>query len=242
VANSFFQFKQFLVHQDRCAMKVTTDACLFGAWVARAVALGNSAIDSAIDIGAGTGLLSLMLLQKSPKVKLDAIEIDELAARQAKENFEASPWANSLRIICADIRSYDFKNRYDLIVSNPPFFENDLKSPDEKRNLAHHSQELSLNTLVSMIKNTLTPSGSYYLLLPAKRREEALLMFKNKGFSTNTVINIRQSPEHDNFRVILGGNLSEQSKLTTHDLSIWNESKQYTPEFVDLLKDYYLYL
>src|SRR3954469_11797521 len=126
MANNYFSFKQFIIHQDKCAMKVCTDACLFGAYVADRFQITNSKFH-VLDIGAGTGLLSLMLAQKNSTVQIDAVEIDKAASEQAKENFKHSLWRDRLHIHHQPIQEFGM-NTYNLIISNPPFYENDLKS------------------------------------------------------------------------------------------------------------------
>src|SRR5262245_58656662 len=142
--NSYFQFKQFVIHQEHCAMKVTTDGCLFGAWVAASKAGNAAAGKHVLDIGTGTGLLSLMYAQKHPHAQIDAIEIDEAAAQQAADNFAASPWQKRLQLIHSDIKDYRPSHPYDTIISNPPFYENQLSSGNAKKNMAHHSSSIGL--------------------------------------------------------------------------------------------------
>ncbi len=127
MANSYFQFKQFTVHQDRCAMKVTTDSCLFGSWIADKIEKEDSAISNCLDIGTGTGLLSLMVAQKNAGIKIEAIEIDNDASSQAKENIASSPFSENINVIHADVKEYVLENKYDIIISNPPFYEKELK-------------------------------------------------------------------------------------------------------------------
>src|ERR1700750_981948 len=133
MANSYFKFKQFTIHQDRCAMKVTTDGCLFGAWCAKEIRAFEFEDPELLDIGTGTALLSLMILQKN-KVRIDAVEIEKDAAMQAEENVAASAWADKVKIIHEDILDGTDK-KYDLIVSNPPFYENELTAESENRNI-----------------------------------------------------------------------------------------------------------
>ncbi|MBL7730209.1 MAG: methyltransferase, partial [Chitinophagaceae bacterium] len=139
MSNTCFKFKQFLINQDRCAMKVTTDACLFGAWVAERL---RNAEGNCLDIGTGTGLLSLMLAQKAAGIFTVAVEIDADCAEQARENIEASPWKQQVVVKEADILQYTPANQYDFIISNPPFYQDDLKSPDTRKNVAHHDHGL----------------------------------------------------------------------------------------------------
>ena len=123
--NDYFQFKQFLIKQDKCAMKVCTDACLLGAWTAGRIQNLKLKIKNALDIGTGTGLLSLMLAQKNANVKIDAIEIDEAAAEQAKENFDNSPWKERLNIYHTSIQQFanSTQKKYDIIICNRPFLK-----------------------------------------------------------------------------------------------------------------------
>src|SRR5687768_4644120 len=149
-------------------MKVTTDACLFGAWCAQEVhGLVNPA-DYILDIGAGSGLLSLMLAQKN-QVIIDAVEIDTAAAEQAKDNVASSPWEDRINIINTRVLNWKVGKRYRYIVSNPPFYESDLKSEKKSKNIAHHDEGLRLNVLLDFIENHLTADGRFFLLLPAKR-------------------------------------------------------------------------
>ena len=123
MANTYFQFKQFIIHQDQCAMKVCTDACILGAWFAEKIP-SQSAV---LDIGSGTGLLMLMLAQKN-KSEIDGIELDLSSFKQLKENISISKWKESLHAFPGDVRTFSFSSKYDFIIVNPPFFEGDLLS------------------------------------------------------------------------------------------------------------------
>jgi len=225
-------------------MKVTTDACLFGAWVADEVKSQKLKIKTCLDIGAGTGLLSLMLEQKKLNVLIDTIEIDKGSYDQAKENIEASPWKERITIIDADVKTFSFQKKYDLIISNPPFFENELKSEDIKRNTALHSNELTLNELLNIIKTNLDTEGLFYLLLPYKRNDEIKRMLFKKDMDVLKMIFVRQSKDLNYFRIMLSGKLKshEQTETMIDEISIWNDQQKYTKEFIELLKDYYLNL
>jgi len=239
MANSFFQFKQFTIRQDRCAMKVTTDACLFGAWAAREIANKKPEAGEILDIGAGTGLLTLMLAQKT-----NSIEIDKDAYQQAKENFASSLWSNRIKIIHGDVKTFSFEKKYDIIVSNPPFYENELRSENRKKNIALHDEGLLLDKLLDIIKQNLLPGGRFYLLLPYKRNNEIKKLFGQQQFAINRKVVVRQSTNHDYFRIIVAGKFQQenQTEFLTNEISIWNNKQQYTEEFISFLKDYYLHL
>lgn len=248
MANSYFQFKQFTIHQDRCAMKVTTDGCLFGAWVAEQVrSLKSEArgipTDHLLDIGTGTGLLSLMVAQKT-NCLIDAIEIDNEASEQAKENSNGSQWRERINIIHADAKEFSFTKKFDVIISNPPFYENELRSGNSKKNKAHHDDGILLNDLLAIIKKNLQPVGEFYLLIPYKRNEEIDTTIKDNNLTISHKLLTRQSTQHSYFRVMIKGeHLQEkQNNYATTEITIRNEKNEYTPEFIHLLKDYYLHL
>jgi tRNA1Val (adenine37-N6)-methyltransferase len=239
MSNNYFRFKQFRIHQDKCAMKVCTDACLFGAFTANRLPFTAHRI---LDIGTGTGLLSLMLAQKLNDVMLDAIEIDEAAAQQAKENFEASQWKERLNIYNFSIQQFaeTVNKKYDVIISNPPFYESDLKSDDAKRNLALHSAELKLDELIAIAERLLNDNGSFFVLLPYHRTEDLQQLITGKFFIKEKVF-IRQTSTHKYFRSMFW--LIKQF-VNEHqsEIIIMNDKNEYSVEFKELLKDYYLAL
>ncbi|HEX5151067.1 MAG TPA: methyltransferase [Parafilimonas sp.] len=239
MSNNYFRFKQFTIHQDKCAMKVCTDACLFGAWSAFHSPLTTH---HSLDIGTGTGVLSLMFAQQNQDVEIDAVEIDTTAAGQAKENFQASPWKERLNIYNSSIREFAdrAKTNYDLIISNPPFYENDLKSDDQKRNLALHSAALTLEGLMDIADILLKDDGNFFVLLPHHRTENCIQLSRQKFFVKEKIF-IQQTSRHNYFRSILW--LSRQPAITAQSyITIMNDAGKYTDEFIALLKDYYLYL
>jgi tRNA1Val (adenine37-N6)-methyltransferase len=238
-------------------MKVTTDACLFGAWAAREVAsflaiTGRKSEAGSpprrwtgiLDIGAGTGLLSMMLAQKV-HVPIDGIEIDETTAEQATENIIASPWKDRINIVHGDIKDVSLPHdRYDVIISNPPFYENELASPDAKKNIAHHDEGLLLPELLQVINKTLVPDGIFCLLLPYKRMEEVEQLMQRNHLVINHITLVRQSTQHDYFRILISGIHSSDRNVgcVKDEIAIKNEKNEYTGEFTGLLKDYYLHL
>lgn len=221
-------------------MKVTTDSCFFGAWVARELQKTKSKIQTVLDIGTGTGLLSLLIAQKN-EVEVDALEIDKDAFEQGRENINTSPWKNRVHVFNEDVRCFNPSKKYDCIISNPPFYENELTSAKDKKNIAHHSLQLNLSQVLDFIQSHLSDEGIFFLLLPAKRQAEMERLFPQKNLSVNQVIFLKQSLNHAPFRILIQGN-KRATAYTSYMLSIWNEDQQYTPEFIDLLKDYYLYL
>ena len=239
MSNTYFQCKQFIIHQERCAMKVCTDACLFGAWIAGQLRSEKYEVRTILDIGAGTGLLSMMLAQQSTAF-IDAIELDEDAAEQAAENFEATPWKEKLQVIRADARTVHLGRKYDLIISNPPFFRNDLKSDDTKRNLALHSEALSLEELLLVIRKYLVENGRFALLLPFHRTAECKELAKASGFYPAEEVSVRQTPNHAYFRTMLL--FSGTECIEKHTTLTIREEDRYTAAFTELLKDYYVQL
>ncbi len=239
MGNSYFRFKQFTVQQDRAAMKVTTDACLFGAWAIKNI-LAHAEGNDILDIGTGTGLLSLMIAQEV-NAQIDAIDIDKAAAEQAKENTGNSPWKERIHILQGDAREFDFGKQYDIIISNPPFYENELTSANTRKNTAHHDAGLLINELLSIISLQLKENGRFYLLLPFKRYEEIKTVIHKYGMKLGIVCLVKQSTEHSFFRVLIAGGKKEET-IEVEELAIKESTGKYTEEFSRLLKDYYLYL
>jgi len=238
VSNHYFQFKQFKIEQEHCAMKVCTDACLFGAWCVELLAAQNySSQIKVLDIGTGTGLLSLILSQEID-CSIDAIEIDEAAAKQAANNFSATSFGSNIKTITTDITNWDSNNRYDCIITNPPFFENDLLSTDSKRNLALHSTALNLKELASIIEKKITPDGIAAILLPFHRKESMIQLAQEKGLLLFANADIKQTPTHPHFRTFLA--FSKKAKTLQSEEIIIQDNRVYTERFINLLKNYYL--
>jgi tRNA1Val (adenine37-N6)-methyltransferase len=238
MSNPYFQFKQFTIYQDRCAMKVCTDACILGAWFANK----TSAYARVLDIGSGTGLLMLMLAQKH-KGEITGIELDLDAFRQSKENIDKSPWRQTMKVFPGDVRSFSFPNKFDFIISNPPFYENEMPAATDVANLARHSKELTLSELLAAIDANLSQQGSFGVLLPYQRTvwfEESAKT--NYGFMLHERLLVRQSPHHDYFRSVLQFSRQRDNFIPTTELTIQKNGGIYSEDFVELMKDYYLYL
>ncbi len=218
-------------------MKVCTDSCILGAWFAAKI----PSYSTVLDIGSGTGLLMLMLAQKN-KADIDGIEIDISAFKQLKENIAQSKWKERLRIFPGDTRSWSFSEKYDFIITNPPFFEDSLPASSDEENIARHSKELTLEELLMVIDKNLKPSGSFGILLPYHRTDYfEQLAFKN-SFYVVEKLSVQQTPSHGYFRTILHLSRSRENTPLSFELIIQNEGGEYTEEFVELMKDYYLHL
>jgi tRNA1Val (adenine37-N6)-methyltransferase len=235
---SYFQFKQFTVYQDQSAMKVTTDACLFGAWCAREIQQLNTT-QRILDIGTGTGLLALMIAQKN-NVRIDAVEIDCNTAEQASKNCLLSPFRDQITVFKKDISEFE-KANYDCIVSNPPFYENEIKSERKIINIAHHSDGLIWDKLFEVINEKLSSAGIFFLLLPYKRKGDLKILLKREKFYITEMLFVKQTPTHDFFRMMIKCSKIE-SEIQQNEITIKGNNKEYTTEFIDLLRDYYLLL
>jgi len=242
MGNQFFRFKQFTVHQDACAMKVCTDACLQGAFTAAWLQKNQPGIIQLMDIGTGTGLLSLMLAQVTSDAVITAIEMDPAAAEQARANFGASPWKERLRVIEQDARNLPSMHSFDFIITNPPFYEADLKGDDRLRNQAMHTTTLDYNALLKVIDGQLSASGSFSVLLPYKPFALFEELAQKTGFWLQEAVHVKQSEQHGYFRSI--GIFSRfQQTPEVHSIAIRDaDHKHYTPAFITLLEPYYLYL
>lgn len=238
MSNAFFRFKQFTIHQEYCAMKVCTDSCLFGAWLDA----GNSHVKiNALEIGTGTGLLSLMLAQRFPHMELDAVEIDASAAAQAAANMATSPWTERLKVFHTDILQFQTFKKYDFIFSNPPFFQKSLKSPEKNINLARHDDGLAYFQLLQIIHEKLLPGGSFAVLLPFENKDHFIEDAKNFHFYLQSELWIKHRQKHPWFRVFLHFS-REDVEPGKQTMEIYKDDHTYSRAFRDLLEDYYLYL
>jgi tRNA1Val (adenine37-N6)-methyltransferase len=238
MGNPYFRFKEFTVQHDRCGMKVTTEACLFGALVAARM---QPTARHLLDMGAGTGLLSLMLAQQHPALEGTAVEIDAAAAAQAADNIAASPWPHRLQVVHADIRLFVPPVSYDLIISNPPFFTGNLQGPDARKNQALHNDGLPFADLSAFVARHLAPAGRCWILLPVYEFGVLEALLAARGLFLREQWTIRQTPGHAVFRYI-GCFGREAGAVHREELSIRGTDQAYTPAFRELLQAYYLAL
>lgn len=237
--NPYFQFKQFTVYHDRCAMKVTTDACMFGGWVAHYLSQQDTGDKSFLDIGTGTGLLSLMIAQQT-KAQIDAIEIDPEAAAQATENVEASPWSARIKVISKDLLHFHPEKKYDQIITNPPFYENEIPSNDPGKQEAHHGEGLLLEELFDWVKNNLKQDGRFHALLPFKRKQAIHTLLSNAGFFVEEWVVIKPTGKALPSRILLRASLKKPKVVYESEEIIANEGNDYSAFFRSLVKEYYL--
>jgi tRNA1Val (adenine37-N6)-methyltransferase len=261
VANPFFQCKEFIVHQQHTSMKVCTDACLFGAWVAKQPSLETA--HSILDIGTGTGLLSLILAQVTDKnkTKITAVEIESQAAAEASSNFNLSKWSERLMIVNDSIQNFatsiskgefvskglNYNFLFNIIISNPPFYEGDLKSPDANKNKAAHSTELPWSILVENVSSLLTDTGSFFVLVPTLRAYTMQKLAEVNQLQLAEEVLVYNDAKHLPFRSFLHfrkakSPIDKDISVLRNKIVIKNSDNTYSTEFTELLKDYYLHL
>lgn len=239
MGNSYFQFKQFRVDQGNCAMKVSTDAVVLGAYS------GGKVPETILDIGTGTGVIALMLAQRNPEATITALEIDHEASLQAYENVRDSPWSSRIKVVGLALQEFQYLGKkVDLIVSNPPYFPNHLPSDDSRRNQAMHQGALTFAELVVGVDRLLKDDGEFWVILPKRQMDDFERQANNGGFSVFIRIAIRDSPGKAVLRVIqaFGRNgTSKTKRLVFEELVIKEHSAgAYSTQYRELLKDFML--
>lgn len=231
--NSFFKFKQFTVWHDKCAMKVGTDGVLLGAWADAEDGL------QILDVGTGTGLIALMLAQRNPQAFITAIEIDEAASAQAKTNVSQSPWAKRIKVICNDFRLFLSDNKYNLIVSNPPYFIDALTCPDKQRSVARHTCELNYEMLFGRSSQLLHPRGRVCIIIPAEVEKQVVDTAWKYNLYPNRRLQVFTKPGKPCRRVLLSFSLQE-GQCAEETLCIEIAHHQHTAEYIALTREFYL--
>ena len=235
MANGYFQFKQFTVHQQHCAMKVGTDGTLLGAW-----ALASESPCRILDIGTGTGLIALMMAQRYPQAKVTAIDIDDGAVRQSKENVSASPFVDRINVIKADVLTFEEEEKYDSIVCNPPFFEDSLTCPDPQRTEARHTVSLGYRQLMEAAFRLVKDDGCFSLIIPSDCRERLESEAHLRGFFLSRVCSIQTTPKKAPKRYMI-----ELSKQPVNEVDTTNGILESSPQvrsdwYRELTKEFYI--
>lgn len=233
---NYFEMKQMRIEQDQCAMKVSTDACIQGAWTPI-----NTTVHRVLDIGTGTGLLSLMLAQRASQIQIDALELDPDATRQAQHNVTQSAFAQQIKVHHIDATQFESEAKYDLIICNPPFFNNSLKGPDQQRNLARHTDCLTQQQLIRVVLKHLASNGYAAILLPITEALQWEELAQLQGLHSFKRLMIRPFAHTAANRVVLLCT-TQKEPLIEESLIIYDEPKQYSQAFIDLMRPYYLYL
>jgi tRNA1Val (adenine37-N6)-methyltransferase len=236
--NTYFSFKQFTIQQAHAGMKVTTDACLFGAWVVIQLTKAEAHV---IDIGTGTGLLSCMMAQAQNNYTIDAVDIDDDAIKDAQTNINALHFIHHITLIQANIITLPFTTPYDYIVCNPPFFKNSLTGVNAAKNKALHEQTFSIEVLVQKIQLALHNNGNAFILFPFNRLTELEGIIANTKLCVHNITYVYQTNMHKTpFRVFIC--LGKTYVLTKTQTIYIKANHQYTDAFIAYLKNYYLYL
>lgn len=236
MSNKSFAFKRFRVEQSGAAMKVGTDGVLLGAWMRL-----DGAEQRVLDIGTGTGLLALMAAQRTSDAQIDAIEIDASATRQAQENAQVSPWPQRIHIYNISVQDFvpQTTERYDHIVSNPPFFTDSLKAPDASRSTARHTDTLSPDDLISTVDVLLAPEGRFSVIYPPQEADAFEKAARAKGLFCHRRTKVRGTPGNE-FKRILQEFARSETVPVEDELTIEIVRHQYTPEYIALTRDFYL--
>ena len=232
-----FSFKQFSIQQDRCAMKIGTDGVLLGAWTP----ITNNPL-SVLDIGTGTGIIALMLAQRSNAEQIDALEIDEDAYEQAVDNFENSPWSDRLFCFHAGLDEFveEPEDEYDLIVSNPPFYTEDYKTDNEQRDLARFADAMPFEDLIEAADLLLSEKGVFSVIIPFKEEESFLALAAAYELYPFKITRVKGTPTTETKRSLLAFSRNETTNVSIDELIIETARHIYTPEYIVLTKDFYL--
>jgi tRNA1Val (adenine37-N6)-methyltransferase len=234
--NQHFAFKQFTIRQEKCAMKVGTDAVLLGAWVR------PNGAKRILDIGTGTGIIALMLAQRSSAF-IDGIDIDDLACLQAQENVALSPWKEQVRILHHSLQDYseETSTRYDLVVSNPPYFLDSSKANGLERTTARHADLLPYRELIDSVIHLLDKKGKFCVILPVKEAAILRELANEKGLQLSKLMRVRTKADQETEkRHIMQFEFAPSSFSEDTIVIEKDERHEYTEEYKELTRDYYL--
>ena len=231
-----FKFKEFNINQDKTAMKVGTDGVLLGAWTS----INNNPY-SILDIGTGTGLIALQLAQRSNAELIDAIEIDDNAFEQAVNNFEQSNWSDRLFCYHASLAEFvdEIDDKYNLIISNPPFYSENYKSHNESRNNARFNDSLPFNELIESVSILLDKKGTFNVIIPFREETTFINLAEQFYLFPKRICRVKGNPNSEIKRSLIEFSFSENKVIETN-LTIEIERHNYTKEYIDLVKDFYI--
>ena len=235
-----FQFKQFTIAHDRCAAKIGTDGVLLGAWASL-----DTHPYSILDIGTGTGVIALMLAQRSEAETIDALELDDDAYEQATDNFENSDWGD--RLFCYHAHLYEFAteidDQYDLIVSNPPFYEADYKSKDAARDHARFEDAMPFELLVGAVQRLLSEEGRFNVIIPYHREQEFIDIAERGDLFPTRITRVQGTPSSEIKRSLLEFSFSSSEAIIEPEIArlvIEKSRHDYTDDYIALVQDFYL--
>lgn len=234
--NKPFKFKQFEVQQDKCAMKIGTDAVVLGAWTS----LENNPF-SILDIGAGTGILSLMLAQRSSAQTIDAIEIDDEAYEQCVANFEQSFWGDRLFCYHASLEEFveEIEDQYDVIICNPPFYSESYKTENSSRDLARFRDAMPFEHVLESVSKLLLKNGVFSVVIPFKEEKHFITLASKFKLFPNRIWHVKGNPNSEIKRSLIAFSFYKKD-IEKQELVIETERHQYTEEYINLTKDFYL--
>jgi tRNA1Val (adenine37-N6)-methyltransferase len=229
--SQIFQFKHFSISQSNSTLKVGTDAMVLGALI------DTTTEKSALDIGTGTGVLALMLAQKNATLTIDAIEIDSGSCMDANLNFENSKWKNRLSLIEGDFLTHSFTKKYDLIVSNPPFYVDGLVSENDRNNKAKHSNELNFDSLFNRVNQLLSLDGSFWLIYPFDTHSFVESIANEIGLFPSQLIEIQGKPNRPTRMIACYKKVA--SNVRYEVFLIRNEDGNYSPSYIEATLEFH---
>jgi len=229
-----FRFKQFEVAQDKCAMKVNTDGVLLGAWA------DVSGAKKILDIGTGTGVIALMMAQKNSEATIEGLDIDEGAYQQTEQNFERSKWRQRLIALHADVQHFFVVTRYDIIISNPPYFVDDYKTDNHQKNIAKHSTALTYKQLIPHLsQHLLSPTGKVFLVVPHFNLPLVVSLAAVEGLFLTRLLEVTAVTGKNPYLALVQLE-SEQKAHAIESITIQDEAGNFTEQYKELTKEFYL--
>ncbi len=232
-----FRFKKFEVINERSAMKVGTDGVILGAAVTLPVTEKAAAATRVLDAGTGTGVVALMIAQRCENAMVIGIDIDAGAAAEASMNFSNSPWKDRLEARLQSLQ--ETEEQFDLIVSNPPYFDSSLENPDPGKTLARHTGTMSYRTLIDYAVEHLDEEGSLSMILPSDRERDLLRYARMNGFYPARILRIRTVPHKEPMRFVV--ELRQGRRKMEEEEIVIQEKGRYTERYTDLVRDFYLW-